>query len=220
LRRKPWCKSHAVRIAQYVLGFFVTAAGVVFIIRSGLGAGPWDTVTYNLHALANITLGNASFIVNATVLAVVILGRKKLRFIFALVPIFGISLMLDLWDIVLLGGRLMDNPLVLNAALYGGGIFVLTTGLSLIILSGYPAMVFDELMLLIMDLVKTKSVLLVRLGVELFAIALGSVLGYAASIGFGAVNWGSFFIAIFIAPALAWQLKTMKGMFYVKADEM
>jgi len=217
--RRPFFQKIPIRLAMYLAGFFITAAGVVFIIRSEFGAGPWDAVTYNLSRLLGISLGWASFVVNTAVLAFVIAVRRKWRFLFVLIPIYGIRVSLDLWDAHILDGRLMDNPLALNAFLYVFGAFVLTLGLALIIESGYPAMVFDEVMLFFMDLFKTENVTVVRLSNELFAIILASILGVATGIGFGAVNFGSFALAVLISPLLAYQLRWMKGVIYEPANE-
>ncbi len=217
--RRAFFRNTPIRLLMYLLGFFVTGAGVVLIIRSDLGAGPWDAVTYNLSRLLDISLGWASFIVNSTVLAFVIAVRRKWRFLFVLVPIYGIRVSLDLWDAQLLAGRLMENPFVLNAFLYVFGTFVLTLGLALIIVSGYPAMVFDEVMLFFMDLFRTKSVTPVRLANELFAILLAIGLGFSAGIRFGAVNFGSLVLAVLIAPLLAMQLRWLKGIVYEPKTE-
>ncbi len=212
--RRAFFRKTPIRLAMYLLGFFVTGAGVVLIIRSDLGAGPWDAVTYNLSRLLGISLGWASFIVNSAVLAFVIAVRRKWRFLLVLIPIYGIRVSLDLWDAHLLEGRLMENPFALSALLYVFGTFVLTLGLALIIESGYPAMVFDEVMLFFMDLFRTESVTAVRLSNELFAIMLATVFGFSAGIRFGAVNLGSFVLAVLIAPILATQLRWLKGVIY------
>lgn len=200
------------RIVQYVVGVMITALGVITIIRSDLGAGAWDTVTYNLSALINSTLGTASFITQSTIVLMIIAFRRRLSYLLIFIPIFGISLAIDFWDLVVFRDYYPTAPL-LRIGFYLAGLFVLTLGLSLMILSRFKAAVFDELMLLVMDLFKTRNVFITRLGVELSAIVIGSIIGFIAGIGFGAVNVGSFILAVVLPPVLALQLKWLKPLF-------
>ena len=192
----------------YLLGFLILGLGVNLSIRSNLGAGPWDTVTYSLRALLNkrfalnVTLGNASFLVNLSVMLVVIFFRRKIKYIFMLVPLFIIALSIDFSGLVLLGDYAPETW-------YSKGLFFVLAllaipfGISLIIHSTYTAFVFDELMLLFMDLFKTKKMAWIRISNEVFALILAIVLGLFAGIGLGQVNIGSILIAITIGPLIA-----------------
>jgi len=200
------------RIVQYGVGVFFVALGVIAIIRSEFGAGAWDTVTYNLSELIDSTLGVASFITQTTIILIIMLFRKNLSYLLIFIPIVAISIAIDFWDLVVFKD-FYPASILLRSVFYIGGLLVLTTGLSLMILTHFKAAVFDELMLLIMDLFHTKNVLFTRLGVELSAIIIGSMIGFIAGIRFGAVNVGSFILAIILPPLLALQLKWMKPLF-------
>jgi len=203
---------HLIRGIIYLLGILVTGLGVNILLRGALGAGAWDTVVYNLKLFfnnilkVNITLGTVSFIIYAIVLAFVIIYNKKLKFLFVLIPIFGISLAIDFWDIVIFGSY-YPTIIWIRLVLFILGIFTLTLGLSLIIVTKYPAMVFDELTLIMMKIFKSKSFFKTRIFIELFAIILASVLGFLSQMGFGAVNFGSFLLALIIGPMIEFQLK-------------
>ncbi len=202
---------HLMRGLIYLLGIFVTGLGVNVLLRGALGAGAWDTVIYNLRSFLNgvlqwnVTLGTVSFMIYAIVLAFVIIYNKKLKFLFVLIPIFGISLAIDFWDIVIFGD-FYPTILWVRLALFVIGIFTLTLGLSLIIVTKYPAMVFDELTLMMMKIFKSNSFFKTRIFIELFAIILASIFGFLAQIGFGAVNVGSFILALVIGPMIEFQL--------------
>lgn len=203
---------HLMRGLIYLLGIFVTGLGVNVLLRGALGAGAWDTVIYNLRSFLNgvlqwnVTLGTVSFMIYAIVLAFVIIYNKKLKFLFVLIPIFGISLAIDFWDIVIFG-NFYPTILWVRLALFVIGIFTLTLGLSLIIVTKYPAMVFDELTLMMMKIFKSNSFFKTRIFIELFAIVLASIFGFLAQIGFGAVNVGSFILALVIGPMIEFQLR-------------
>jgi len=193
----------------YFVGFFVTAAGITTILRSTLGAGAWDTVNSNLHELTGITLGTASMVINITILILIILYHKKTKFLFTVVPIIAIGLFIDLWDQLIYDDFSIETVPV-KLLFYVVGTFLLTTGLSLTIVSGYPAMVFDELTIILMRIFKTESFFKSRLAIELFAIFLASIIGLVAGIGFGAVNVGSFILAVILPPILDREIKLIK----------
>ena len=200
------------RIVQYSVGVLITALGVITIIRSDLGAGAWDTVTYNLSALLNSTLGTASFITQSTIVLIIMAIRRKWSYLLIFIPIFGISLAIDFWDLVVFRDY-YPTQLLVRFLFYSAGLFILTLGLSLMILTHFKAAVFDELMLLVMKIFNTDNVFFTRLGVELSAIVIGSVIGFIAGIGFGAVNVGSFILAVILPPVLALQLSWLKPLF-------
>jgi len=190
------------RLTFYFIGIMVTSLGINILLRSTLGAGAWDTVTSNLSELFQITLGTASAIINVSILLFIIIYNKSLLYLVVLVPIAGIALSIDFWDIIIF--RDFSTTIFwLRIVLFGIGGVVLTLGLALMISTKYPAMVFDELTLSLMKLFRIKKFLTMRLMIELFAIAFASVLGHIAGIGFGAVSVGSFLLAVIIGPMIS-----------------
>lgn len=200
-----------VRGIIYLLGIIITGLGVNVLLRGALGAGAWDTVIYNLKSLLanrlsiNVTLGTVSFFIYLIVLTYVMLYYKKLKFLFVFIPMFGIALAIDFWDIVVFG-NFYPEDLYIRFLLYALGIFILTLGLALILVTKYPAMVFDELTLILMKVFKIKSFFTSRMLIELFAILLATIFGFLSGIGFGAVNFGSFILALIIGPMISIQL--------------
>lgn len=203
---------HVIRGFVHVLGIVLTGLGVTVLLRSTLGAGAWDTVVYNLRAFFNnilsidATLGLVSFMINISVLSYIMLYYKKLKFIIVLIPIFGVALAIDFWDIIVLGNY---NPedLLIKIIFFGAGTFILTLGLALMIATKYPAMVFDELTLIFMKVFSIKSFFVSRMFIELSAILLATILGFISGIGFGAVNFGSFLMALILGPLIEIHLK-------------
>ena len=204
--------NHVIRGLVYFLGIIMTGLGVNVLLRSALGAGAWDTVIFNLRALfknnfnIDVTLGTVSFIIYLIVLSYVMWYYKKLKFLFVFIPMFGIALAIDFWDIIVLS-NFHPEDLWIRAILFGVGVFVLALGLSSILVTKYPAMVFDELTLILMKVLHIKSFFLSRMYIELFAIVLATLFGFISHIGFGAVNFGSFLLALIIGPLIQFQLK-------------
>ncbi len=202
-------KNIPLRVLLYISGIMVTALGINVLLRSTLGAGAWDTVTNNFSELTNITLGTASAIINITVLLLVLAYNKKVKYIAILIPIFGIAVAIDFWDIIVFG-ELIIIDMWLKFVFFILGAFILTLGLSLMIVSKFPAMVYDELTISLMRMFKVKKFFNMRIAIELFAIALATLFGFLAGIGFGAVNLGSFILAIAIGPIITIHLSWLQ----------
>jgi len=203
------------RPIQYLLGNILVALGVVTLLKTEIGAGAWDTVTYNLSVLTGLTLGLSSFLIQSLIVLMITLYRKQIKYLLITVSILLISSFIDFWDLVVYREYLYE-PFLLQSVAFILAVFILTFGLSLIILTHYPAAIFDELMLMIMSLFKTEKIFYSRLFVEMFALFLASILGFIAGIGFGAVNLGSFFLALFLPAILSRQLRWMRRYFDVK----
>lgn len=215
--RKPFFQAHTIRIPQYLLGFLLLGLGVILILRSRLGAGAWDATTFNLSALLGSTLGIASFTINTVIMATLILFHKSLKYILIVIPMLMMSLTLDFWDILIFEDSfLLDAHFILKTMAYSVGLFILSFGLAVIITCDYIAGTIDELMLLVMKLLKTEKTFLIRLGIEMLAILLALLFGFLAGIGVGAVNLGSLSAGILLPPLLAFHLRWLKHVVYEK----
>ena len=208
-------------VVFYLSGFFFIGFAVNILLRAELGAGAWDTVNYNFQALfPSLTLGMCSFIFSGIIWAIVLLYRRQLKYLTMLLPMILVSLSIDLWDLVILGDS-MPNGIIeqFGWAIFGG--IGLPFALSLIVASNFPAFVFDELMIMLKEIFKTKGVAGVRIGIEIFAVVLaivfwllagveslpGEVSG--ADIGLGAVSYGTFVLAFTIGPLIQIYLKLL-----------
>ena len=213
---QKFMKNYPLRIFLYVFGIMVLGLGINVLLRSTLGAGAWDTVSNNFSQLIGSTIGTASIIINITVLAFVFLYNKHWKYLSILVPIFSLGLVIDFWDIIVFGNYTVD-ALWLQLIFYVGGAVILSLGLSLIIVSRYPAMVYDELTISLMRLLKVKKFFTMRIMIELFAIVLATLFGFLASIGFGAVNVGSFILAVALGPIITLHMKWLNALLKTEA---
>ena len=102
------------------------------------------------------------------------------------------------------------------------GALILPFALTLVIASNFPAFVFDELMIMIQDIFKTKGVGGVRIGIEVFAVVLAIIFWFiadveidpndvsGADIGLGSVSYGTFIFAFTIGPLIQLYLKVLE----------
>jgi len=194
----------------YFFGFFILGLGVTSAIISDFGAGPWDTVTKNLSVLINLSLGTTSIVI-ASLLMVIVLGyTRKWKLILMILPIIFVGISLDFWDIFVFGGY-VPSTFLLRMLFYAIGAVTIPLALAFIITSKYPAFIFDELMIMIMAVLKTDKIVRVRVGIEITGITLGTIFGFLGGVGFGAVGIGSLFMALLIGPFLAFFLKILGG---------
>lgn len=200
-------------IAYYFLGFFIVGLGVVLMLRADLGAGPWDTVSANLEKfidkfLFDVTLGMMSFTIASILMLIVLFYTKKWYLIGMVVPIFVVAVSLDFWNSVGLANFNPENMFIRLGASIIGGIFI-PLGLSFIIASNFPAFVFDELTIMLMEIFRTESVTIVRAGLETTGILLGLLFGFLAGIDFGAVGVASIILVFMLPPLLEFFLKRL-----------
>lgn len=205
-------KYHILKITIYIVGILTIALGINILLKSELGAGAWDTVANNFSIWVNISLGTASAIVNVVVLLFVFSFRRKLKYLSILLPIFVLAIAIDFWNFLIFKDMLL-TVFWIKLLFFVFGSVVITLGLALMVISTYPAMVYEELTLLLMKLLSVKKFFNMRIMIELFAIALAIVFGYLANIGFGAVNLGSFVLAIVIGPIISFHLHWLSKVF-------
>lgn len=195
-----------VRIMMYLLGMFIAGGGVNLILRSTIGAGSWDAVNDHSRILFGITLGTASLITNFTILTFILIYRKNLKYLIVIIPIFGIATMMDIWDIIILNDM---NPVGLFEQIlwFILGSTLLPFGLSLMITTKFPSMVYDEMTFAFMEIFNITSFLKVRVGVEVLAVLIAITQGLVIGIGLGSVSIGTVILAITIGPMIDFFIK-------------
>lgn len=214
---EKFMKNNPLRIFLYVMGVIITSLGINILLRSQLGAGAWDAVSNNFSILTKLTIGTASAIINVLVLLIVILHNRKLKYFAILLPLFGIALAIDFWDLIVFRDFTI-TVFWLKLVFFVLGALTLTTGLALMITTKYPAMVYDELTLTLMDILKIKSFFVMRIMIEVFAIILATIFGFWAGIRFGAVNLGTFFLAVAIGPFITIHMRWLHFLLKIKDE--
>lgn len=212
-------KKYKKNIVEYLLGFFILGLSVNIIKASTLGAGAWDTVFINLYSLFKvkgnswITLGMLSFGMSFIIMLIVCSYRRKWSYLFMIIPVIGVALCIDFWNILIFKDR-VATQLIYQIIFFIIGVFSLPFGLSMIVKSKFTAYVFDELMLMFVKITKAKKITYVRLVIEFIGISIGIIIGYYAHYiydgTFGAVNIGSVVMTFTISPIMAVYFKLLK----------
>ncbi len=168
-RRTP-----VVRTATLLVGIALTGAGIAGMLRARLGTDPFDAINASVGRLTGWSVGAASWIDVAVVLAVAwALGRRP-RIGTAVVGL-GIGLVIDLGLVVLP----VEHGTVVRAATAVAALAVLYVGVAGYVVSGLGAGALEELMLALVA--RGARIRTARWGIE--AVLLGVALALGGPIG-------------------------------------
>ncbi len=208
---KKLFKEYSFKIFLYLSGLFILGLAVSLVLRTKIGSGAWDAVSYNLHKLTNekITVGMAGQIIGVVLLTIVLIYRKKLKYAFTFIPILITGAFIDLWNLIILKNFSL-NTLTLQILFFVVAVFLLPFALSLMIQSGLSSMVFDEFTYFLMDFLKVNSFTKVRIGFEIFAVVLAITFGLIAGGQLYEVKYGTIVMALTIGPLIDVYLKLYK----------
>ena len=188
-------KEHSKNILIYAFGMLVIAFGVVMMLKSGRGLSSWDTLHWSLHKLTGITVGWATIFVALSFTAFVTIVNRNWKYILMTIAIFSVGVLIDYFNLDLLESFTPSN-VFLEWLVYLIGLMLLPLGGSLLIISTYPAGVFDEFMLTIMRLLKSDKLLKIRVIMESTAVTVAVILSFIAGEKFGMLNIGTLIFTV------------------------
>ena len=193
-------------IIIYLLGSIIISFAVVMMLKSLMGVSSWDTLHYSLHKLTGITVGTATIYVALSFTVFVTIANKDPKYIGMVIPIVLVGYLIDLFNLVILVNYL---PVSFGARIltYFVGLCFIPLGGSLLIISSFPAGVFDEFMITIMRIFKTNNLIMVRVIIEIAAVLVALVLGFIAGIQFGMINIGTLVFSLTVGMFIKQYLK-------------
>lgn len=166
-------------------GFFTCALGIVFMLNSNLGAGPWDVFHQGLSNNTFLTIGQASIIVGFIVIGTTTLFKLKI----------GVGTVLNMIFIGLFTDLVLFTKLVPISDNILSGLIMIIIGMLLMSLGTYLYISCelgcgprDGLMVVLTKITK-KTVSTIRGVIEIGALIAGYLLG-------GHVGIGTFIIAL------------------------
>ena len=181
------------RFVSLVLGLFLFALGIVFLLESGLGLSPWDVLAQGISDKTPLSFGTANIVIAVVVLVIAwALGARIGPGTVANAVLIG--LFVD-WLVALdTIGALSDSSLTIRIVLMGAGILIIGIGTGFYIGAGMGAGPRDSLMLV------TARRSGVRIGVTRATIEI-AVTGIGFALG-GTVGIGTLAFAFGIGPAV------------------
>lgn len=194
------------QVLFYAAGGALIAIGVVFALRSNLGLSTWDTLHYALHKfvtkfLFNLTIGEATIVVAVLFTLVIMYLNRKIKYIAMGIPIWYVGRLIDYFDLDLLV-NFTPTDMAIRIICFIVALVSLTLGGTLLIVSGFPAGVFDEFTLSIMRIFKTNNLARTRVIIELIAVLVAIIISILAGEGLGALSIGTIIFALSVGPIL------------------
>lgn len=197
------------RVLKYLVGMVFIALGVVLVLKSDLGNSTWDTLHFALHKLLGITVGWAIILVACIVIVVVMILNKSVKYLFMIFPVLFVGPLVDFFNDFIFVSLIAEN-LYQQTGLFLMGLVFLPLGGSLLIVSTYPAGVFDELMFSIARLTNTDNIVVVRVIMEITAVSLAFIIGLLAGIGRGKIYYGTLIFAFSMGPIIKLLLRLLE----------
>lgn len=194
-------KINLKNILIYFIGLNAVSIGVILTLKTNLGQGSWDAVNFGLSELIHIKLGYASMIINALLLLFITIYRRSFKYINTIIPIILNGLLINFYEYVVFNDFVGSDSLLKYLYLVIGAI-LLPLGLSLLIISTLPRMIFDEITEALMEITRINNFGLVRISFEVFALMLALLLSFLAGAGIGQVGIGTVLVTLTIGPLI------------------
>lgn len=190
--------------------------GIVLMYRSNLGPPPLATLSVHMSTLLPITLGTASFILQTSIMLMVMAINRKVSSVLIFVAATLLGFGIDFWDLLVLRDFAVDG-LLFQVMVFLMGLFFLTFGQNFVRYSRYRATPLIEYMFLFQKLYKTDSVLLARFSVEFSILIVSISVALLGGLGTGAIRIGTILILFGLPTVMKFQDSWMHDVFDKKS---
>lgn len=199
----------------YFLGLFIMPLGVILMINSRLGPPPLASLSAHVAELTPITLGTASFLLQALIVGLVMVYFKEVNSILIFVAATLLGFGLDFWDLLVLRDFYPEG-LPLQFLVFFGGLFIISFGQNLVRFSMFKATPLIEYMKFYQAIYKTERIFISRLSVEGSILVISFIVAYFGGLGLGNIALGTFILLIGMPGFLALQNLWMAPIFAIK----
>lgn len=190
-----------IKLITFFIGIIGVGLGVALMNKSNLGLGPWNVTDANLERWIGVTIGQASIIHTFVIITIVAAFNRHLKYYLSLITTVLVGFAIDIWNYEIFR-ELIPSYIGEQILFEVLGFFGITIGLALIMMTKYPAMVFDELTLTLQRLFKQTSFALVRMVIEFTGLILALLYGLIGGFGLGAVGINPIILAFLFGPAI------------------
>jgi uncharacterized membrane protein YczE len=211
---KPLFFQRQLHIILYTLGFIIAALGVFLMKSSTLGLGPWGVAAFELNRLLSPILGFFTFGLAASVhtyvmIFLIIIIKKNLKSAFVFVSVLMINGMVDLYDFVIFPSWAIADlsQAILSHAI---GFIAYSFGSALLILSGLPGMVIEELTFALMKVFKMKRYALMRTIVAYFGLLLALIYGIFSGTYANSATLLTIVLGVAFGPVIHWMVRMIQ----------
>lgn len=170
------------RLTIYITGLAITALGIALIVRSIVGAGPWDSVAVGLKLHFGLTIGMWSIISQVfLILFTAVIEKARVRIESVLVIVVR-SWFLDFWYYIALANLDASNSLALQWLIFALGVFTIGAGISIYMEAKFPSSPIDGLMIALSERFNL-SISTSRLFIEASGLIIGYLFGGPVGVG-------------------------------------
>lgn len=198
----------------YFLGLFIMPMGVIIMVRSNLGPPPLASLAGHVSDVLPITLGTASFLLQAIIVLMVMLIKKEKKAVLIFVAATLLGFGLDFWGLFF--NSYTPESLTVRLISFFIGLFILSFGQNMVRYSKFKATPLLEYMGLYQRLYKTDRILIPRLSVEGSLLFLSLSLAYLAGLGLGNIGPGTLILLFGMPFFLTAQNQWMYPLFHKK----
>jgi len=198
-------------VLLYAFGGLFIALGVVLMIMSNLGTSSWDSLHFSLSNMFGFSIGAATIIVAMVFTVIVIILNKSFKYLLMAIPIFYVGALIDLIGLEILSAY-APTLFITRVASFLSGVILLPLGGSMLIISTFPAGIFDEFNLSMMKLFHTDKLATIRVIMELLAVLTAFIIGISSkdkidNYPFGMINYGTLIFSVSVGTILKTYLK-------------
>lgn len=167
------------KLSLLLLGTYLLAFGIAMIVRANIGADPWTTFMIGWHKFSGLTIGEVNQIFALVILTINYLTDKKKVGIGSILNVILIGPFIDV-SISILS---LPFDLLWGKMLFVGiGTAIESFGVALYVSASAGAGPIDGLTLILSKKTKT-SIKMVRIIMDIIALAMGWLLGATVGIG-------------------------------------
>ncbi len=212
---KPTSNAQKTQWIYYFTGLFIMPLGVILMINSRLGPPPLASLSDHVAQLLPITLGTASFFLQALIVGLVMVYFREVKSILIFVAATLLGFGLDFWDLIVLRD-FYPVGLPNQFLSFFGGLFIISFGQNLVRFSQFKATPLLEYMKFFQAVYRTEKIFISRLSVEGSILVFSIALAYFGGLGMGNIALGTFILLIGMPSFLALQNLWMAPIFAIK----
>ena len=191
----------------YAIGIVIMALGVAVSSFHGLGASPFDSLTFNVSSIANQDIGTIMFIFNTIFVSLFFIIYRNKDIYLSIICIFAFSILVDAFVAVLSLIFVLED-LWFKIILFVLGFTLTAIGIAFVeesTLSRTPfecfVAVMDKIIFPKFDYAKS------RIFTEVIVTVVGAILGFAFMGGLGNVGIGTAIYMLCTGPVVQFFIK-------------
>lgn len=194
----------------YFLGVLIMTFGVAISSFHGLGASPFDTLTFNVSKILELDLGLVMIICNLIFLLIYFLYKKNKDIYISLIVVFVFSLLVSIF-VKLLTPILVIDELWFRLILFLLGFVFTCVGIAFIEVSSLSKTAYECFNTFVFEKILYKlNYAKARVIVDVSLSAIAAILGLIFIHSTGDAGLGTIFYMVFTGPVVQFLMKRIK----------